>query len=313
MNNGILERIEAKLDQLLNFKEHVGEVDDAVTVGDTQPVVTSVKNDDCVEVDLAGVPWDERIHSGNPGEPHVKTLKGMWKKRKGVNDVTFKQVTDELLARVDDDSMCNDAGLTGSGVNEAMGLPQSGECGAMAGGQVTDVSGGEHSGTGVPTTPTPSRPGIPPKPNATLPPNAKLAPAVNNDRKECMSLISQLTDHGVVPAAVSAELHAKYGTDVFANIPDSELEALKVWLAGWVGYLNSIRTQVAEFNELNNTPGLPELGLMTEVVPNFIANYGGTNGQYGTIAKMKLSEFYTEFGAHFREWKTYVNSLSLQG
>lgn len=49
-----------------------------------------------VELDVNGLPWDERIHSGAKS----KTDSGAWRARKGVNDATFiKGVEAELHAR----------------------------------------------------------------------------------------------------------------------------------------------------------------------------------------------------------------------
>jgi hypothetical protein len=48
-----------------------------------------------VELDTTGVPWDPRIHSD---AAERKTAKGVWKKRKGVDDLTCSTVHNELLA-----------------------------------------------------------------------------------------------------------------------------------------------------------------------------------------------------------------------
>ena len=44
------------------------------------------------ELDADGLPWDERIHSGN----HEKTNKGVWRRRRGVQDAYFDQIVAEL-------------------------------------------------------------------------------------------------------------------------------------------------------------------------------------------------------------------------
>jgi len=51
-------------------------------------------------LDAVGVPWDARIHSSAVDEAtglHKKTAKGVWIKRKGVYDLTYTTVTNELL------------------------------------------------------------------------------------------------------------------------------------------------------------------------------------------------------------------------
>lgn len=56
---------------------------------------TSTASADGVELDITGVPWDPRIHSD---AAERKTAKGVWKKRKGVDDLTCSTVHNELLA-----------------------------------------------------------------------------------------------------------------------------------------------------------------------------------------------------------------------
>lgn len=59
-----------------------------------------VKSDSLVEeqneLDVNGLPWDKRIHSGKP----TKNQDGSWKKRKGVDKETFEKVAAELKGEV---------------------------------------------------------------------------------------------------------------------------------------------------------------------------------------------------------------------
>lgn len=48
------------------------------------------------ELDVNGLPWDKRIHSGKP----TKNADGSWKKRRGVDDETFEKVVAELKGEV---------------------------------------------------------------------------------------------------------------------------------------------------------------------------------------------------------------------
>lgn len=52
-----------------------------------------------VQLDSLGVPWDARIHSSAMDEAgqRKKTAKGVWNKRKGVSDLEYTTVTNELL------------------------------------------------------------------------------------------------------------------------------------------------------------------------------------------------------------------------
>lgn len=51
-----------------------------------------------VDLDKNGIPWDVRIHSGgvNDDGSHKKNKDGSWAKKKGVDDLTFSNITKEL-------------------------------------------------------------------------------------------------------------------------------------------------------------------------------------------------------------------------
>ena len=44
-------------------------------------VQTKKPEEDAVELDSDGIPWDERIHSSN----HKKTQKGVWQRQRGID------------------------------------------------------------------------------------------------------------------------------------------------------------------------------------------------------------------------------------
>lgn len=73
--------------------EGAGTVQTIQTEGTTAPA-------GAVELDKDGVPWDERIHSGATNEDGTrkKTDKGVWTKRRGVDDGLYKSVTAALKA-----------------------------------------------------------------------------------------------------------------------------------------------------------------------------------------------------------------------
>jgi len=67
--------------------------EDIAEIGRIQEVIKEQEADDSEEVDKEGIPWDARIHSGS----HNKTVKGIWKKRKGVDEAVFNKVKAELM------------------------------------------------------------------------------------------------------------------------------------------------------------------------------------------------------------------------
>lgn len=90
----------------------------------TNSAPTTTASVDGVEVDTTGVPWDPRIHSD---AAERKTASGVWKKRKGVDEMTRTTVHNELLAtmaaKVGTDSAAPTAlpagGVLGNPVNVA--------------------------------------------------------------------------------------------------------------------------------------------------------------------------------------------------
>lgn len=108
MTQGILERIEAKQDQILEILTQqtvLPTVEETVDLSGDEPVPTpstppvpEVAACDDVELDSDGVPWDERIHSSS--KKRSKGGKGPWVKRKNLPDGLHKQVTEELKKSV---------------------------------------------------------------------------------------------------------------------------------------------------------------------------------------------------------------------
>lgn len=78
--------------------EEVKEEEELPDLSQDEP--KEVKSDSLVEeqneLDVNGLPWDKRIHSGKP----TKNADGSWKKRRGVDDETFEKVVAELKGEV---------------------------------------------------------------------------------------------------------------------------------------------------------------------------------------------------------------------
>ena len=86
---------------LVEHSDQIDAMDDALPQPDTATVPTTAAPAQITIAEIAdaprdknGLPWDERIHSGN------KTINadGTWKKRKGVSDAVVDAVTAELRA-----------------------------------------------------------------------------------------------------------------------------------------------------------------------------------------------------------------------
>ncbi|QYW02509.1 RecT-like ssDNA annealing protein [Stenotrophomonas phage Silvanus] len=98
-NNATPEQVNACIDDIRRFYGVVSAPGVAPAVAAVQNTTAAaapavVTDNGGVELDSTGLPYDERIHSGS----RSKTNKGVWTKRKGVDDATFNRVSAELRA-----------------------------------------------------------------------------------------------------------------------------------------------------------------------------------------------------------------------
>ena len=99
--SGILERIETKLDVLIAklstpVEPVKADVTTTTTPVETVELVEVITADPYEGVDCDGVVWDKRIHS-KAKEPKSVTT-GKWKRKKGITDKLYDDVTAELQA-----------------------------------------------------------------------------------------------------------------------------------------------------------------------------------------------------------------------
>lgn len=57
--------------------------------------VAEEQNEDTIDFDKEGLPWDERIHSSN----HKLTAQGVWTRRRGITDEVYNAIKAELLGK----------------------------------------------------------------------------------------------------------------------------------------------------------------------------------------------------------------------
>lgn len=65
-------------------------------LSEDEPKATDSLVEEQNELDVNGIPWDKRIHSGKP----TKNADGSWKKRRSVDDAVFNTVVAELKGEV---------------------------------------------------------------------------------------------------------------------------------------------------------------------------------------------------------------------
>lgn len=203
MNQGILERIEAKLDQLLAtaptpvaeavrtaVTAPVAETAPTVPVAETVPTVPVAENAPAGELDKEGQPWDARIHT----EARTKTVKGIWKLMRGVDKDLVPVVQAENAAK-----------LQGTAPN-------------------------------VPTVPT-----APAAPTAPTVPAAPTAPAADPHaevKKKAMSEMNSLTHTYKVDADTLLEPLEDFKVKLFSDLKPEQYESVWVVYRTWREWLD---------------------------------------------------------------------------
>lgn len=255
--------IQGEMDETANTTDVASE-----TTTDAAASTTPVSG---AELDKNGVPWDGRIHASTK----TKTAKDEWKRRKGVTDLEFAQITAELKESVA--SAPSTAGTTAP--------------------ETTNVN-----------ATVPSKPGSPHKPSMPNTPSKPSAPAgAATNTQPLIPLIDRITGfHGVSPVVVSAELKAKFGVEFINNLNADQVEECNVWLTGWVDYLDDIAAVIGDISDMdaarNGADGLfAGVGL-------YLQQHGSTDGKLGTVPKGQLSELYTVLNKYCSEWSNYYKS-----
>ncbi|MBQ4838810.1 hypothetical protein [Pseudoalteromonas luteoviolacea] len=194
---GILENIESKLDRVIELLEG----DDLVTettlpnimkdaatadpVGFSQ-AVEQAKTSPSVEVDKNGIPWDERIHASTK----TQTDKGVWKKKRGVNDKLFNEVVAELKQNKNSDKQVQSAS------ENVAKFPPVGD---------------------APTAPdVPNVPSVPPVPGAPV--------ANDNFKKLAIKAVNEIAEKHGVEYSMLDEVFAQFNTKDFTLMKPEHYE-----------------------------------------------------------------------------------------
>ena len=291
-----LETVEAKLDAVLagdtsvpSTAEAIAETQAAAAVETPKPPVTDatekvestaghvvVATTD-TELDAEGLPWDERINSGKASDnPHAKTSKGLWKKRKGVSPAVITEVQTEL--------------------RNAMGAAPAVETVETPSAPTTPAT---------PTAPTaPVAPGVPTAPSV---PSTPAAPAVETGKEKALKAINHLTNAHKVPYAnVISGLLTEHGVDTFENLPAELHDAVAVKAQGWSDFLDLCRDIVEKLDALD-----PEgaHGLV-ESVKTWCQQHGADIVAISQVPQEGVSKLHTDLEGHLKAWEKYFADVA---
>jgi len=252
-------------------------------VAATEKVESQTNLAEVAELDIEGLPWDERINSGKVTDfPHAKTTKGAWKKRKGVSPAKIAEVQAELRASV-------------SGSADVATEPS------------TPATPAAPSTPAVPATPTvPSTPAVPSTPGVPSTPATPVTPVVTEEsmKEKAIKLINELTSkYGITYDVIIAEILTPHGVDTFETLPEASHETVHVELKGWFDYLELIQELVDKLDALDpeGTHGL------IDGVNVYCQQFGGSS--IGTVPKASVSQLYDTIGDFHKQWDTYIKSL----
>ena len=217
MSQGILERIEAKLDalSLAIGTPVVATLESTVDESGLAPLKSAPAAPAAdVELDTDGVPWDERIHSSN--QKRSKAGKGAWMKKKGGDKDEYTRITAELKAQYSQVDLSNDE------PTETKSAPPPPAAGKSA----------------------------PPPPAAGK--SAPPPPATESDsRRSAVEAINVLTTkHSINYDAVVSYFLGNYNVATFEEIPNAKFEFVTEDCVAWADSLDAIATQIAEIKQV---------------------------------------------------------------
>lgn len=278
MSDGILERIESKLDQLLSsakfatFTEVFGTVENTVDAGDITGTDNAGDNaGDLPERDKKGegVVWDERIHTSNRGQ----TQKGIWKRKPGLTDDLFNEVMAEL------ESGSAEKNLAKPDVKKVPVKP-----GAKK----------------VPVKPGAKK--VPVKPGKKEP--VKMgAPSF---KKKALDNISNITEnYGATFDHITVFLEEIFGVDTFDALSDDAHVDVAKFTNEWVtnlelcdGNVNTLRTLAADTEHSEDIL----VGIET-----YIGEAGGGDSALGTVPFDSLKALAVELIEYREQWQEFFS------
>jgi len=225
MELGILERIEAKLDKLLGAESAPAEAGrwktDRVEVAapeltptvEVQPELPVEESKGSGMLDDGGYEWDERIHSSNK----KKTAKGIWTRRRGIDDSLYNQVIAEQTINPPEGS--EEADINALDVPEA------------------------------PSVPTPP---APPSPSVPTPPAVK--PEDELKKKVMASIANLTTRFGVDFDKVIAQLPDNVKS--FDALDSSKYQEVSVAMEAWEGWLDLCQDENVTIQTIGGQAGI---------------------------------------------------------
>ncbi len=232
---GILERIEDKLDQLLQGRKTESKAELPLTPVEATPepveaTPAPVEPTEPVEVqevllDDGGYAWDERVHASTK----TKTAKGIWTKRRGVSSELYNQVLAEQT--------------------------------------VNPPEGSEEADINAIDAPTPPAPPAPKAPTPPAPPAPTPVDPKEEKKKEAMASIAELTTrYGVDYDVVLSKLPK--GVKDFNSVSDDDMAECALTMSTWAQWLNLCHDERLAIQNMGGTVG--EEGIVT-----ICSNYDG--------------------------------------
>lgn len=255
--SGILERIEAKQDQILAMltKTMSSETITPIlseTITSLLPEVSTLKTDTGeIVFDDCGIPWDERIHSSN--KKRTKDGKGSWSRRKNITDAEYTRVSAELREKY---ALTTGATQPHTKNGKPVKLPTQ-PVGAVT--RNTDLSAGQSdvtqtttvsdANTQPPPPQTESAPPPPTTPAATPPPPP--ADDTGAKKKRALNAINKLTNtYSVSYDAIVSYMMEEYSTPEFVNINPESYTGVAEDMDDWANRIDLINASIGEIKQI---------------------------------------------------------------
>ncbi len=281
MNQGILEGIDAKLNRILELmgqatvtaapavtaatagvSEQGNAVETATPAADAALAATGT----AVEVDSAGMPWDERIHA----KSKTKKADGTWKAGRSLDPEMVKQVEAELKAAQSGVNVATTGSVFGAADTPAANLPV------------------------VPGQAAANLPAVPGQAAANLP--AVPGQVVTIDYKQkAITAINNITSRGV-PFTAFNDVFARFGCQNLNDLPVDQYEAFFNRVDNWDCDLNDAADIIEQLTAFGDQA--------TQGVAQLVSGYGAT--AFHLIHNEHLAAFIGNLREYLANWQRVV-------
>lgn len=270
---GLLEQLLAKLDIAIELLQNGHTVEATAAVKEVSETVTGetgAANDDDdtdgVELDKAGTPWDERIHSGTKPDPvGGKTNKGIWKRRRNITDELYSTVLAEITG---DQGESSEPAKKAPPAKPAKKAP-------------------------------PAKPGVKTPPSKSAPPKKDLP----TDKSTAIKTLSELGNvHGASADDLLAFVSSQFGVDTYDEISSKDHTKLRLDTDKWLENLGLCQDEIDALKKMSE--GSEHAEDIEVAIEAFITEAGGRD-TLGSVPFENIFDLVKDLSEYADQWTEF--------